>query len=563
MESSTNVVAAQCGACVNTYTKRERNFYLIGLTGQNIIYNIVGACLMYYLQFTLLIPAIFVGLIFTFARIWDALNDPIMGTIVDRTRTKLGKCRPYLIAVPIPIMIITILCFTSFGFYDVSSNPDKLLNGGLVAWAAVTYVLWGMVYTIGDIPLWGVTALMTESDKDRNKLLSLARLFGGIGGGVVVLSMQSLALAAGNMLSASGNMSAAEGERWGFLIVAAILAVLGTAMFQLTGFAIKERIPPSTKKTSLIENFKIIVKNKPFSQILLSGIFGSTKMVIMLAAIPLVTYYYSSKSALLAFLYLGLLGGGLFIGQFFGMALTPKMLNSVSKKNLYNWSNLLSIPPYLLIFVGYLIAPHALTSALWVVIFFVLFMVAGATGGVTTVLQSTMIADCVDYEEHKSGGTRPDALFFSGQTFIAKLQSGIATIMATAAYAIVRFSDARVAEVNAFISAGGIPRLTEGYSSFMMILFLIVSILPAIGCFLSVIPTWKYALDDKEHKRILEELNMRRAAAALNANDALEAPATVAEDSDVTSNALSDTELNASDTADDKADDTMTPKDTE
>jgi sugar (glycoside-pentoside-hexuronide) transporter len=511
MENNMNIQAAQSAAPVfKTYTKKERNIYLIGLAGQNIIYNIIGACLMYYLQFTLLIPAIAVGMIFAFARIWDALNDPIMGTIVDRTRTKIGKCRPYLLAVPIPIMIITILCFTSFGFYDVSSNPDKLLNGGLIAWAAVTYILWGMTYTIGDIPLWGVTALMTESDKDRNKLLSLARLFGGLGGGVVILSMQSLALAAGNMVASAANLSAAEGERWGFLIVAGILAIIGTIMFQLTGFAVKERIPPSDKKNSLLENFKVILKNKPFSQILLSGILGSAKMVIMLAAIPLVTYYYASKNALFAFVFLALLGGGLFIGQFVGMALTPKMLTVFSKKNLYNWSNLLSIPPYILLFVVYLIAPHTLTSGFWVAICFVLFMVAGATGGVTTVLQSTMIADCVDYEEYKNG-TRPDALFFSGQTFIAKLQSGIATIMATAAYAIVKFSDARVAEVNAFISAGGIPRLTEGYSSFMMILFLIVSILPAVGCFLSVLPTWKYALDDKEHKRILAELNLRRA----------------------------------------------------
>ncbi|NCA67489.1 MAG: hypothetical protein EOM87_05440 [Clostridia bacterium] len=520
MESNISLSANQYSApALKTYTRGEKNIYLASMAGQNIMYNIVGACLMYYLQFTLLIPALAVSLIFAFARIWDAFNDPIMGTFVDRTRTKFGKCRPYLMIVPIPIMIITVLCFTSFGFYDVSSNPDKLLNAGLITWAAFTYILWGMIYTIGDIPLWGITALMTESDKDRNKLLSLARIFGGIGGGVVLLSMQSMALATGNMLSQSGNMSSANGERWGFLIVAAILAVVGTALFQLVGFKVREKIPPSDKKNSLKENIKVIAKNKPFSQILLSGVLGSTKSLIMLAAIPLVTYYFASKNPMLALIYLALLGGGMFIGQFAGMAMTPNLLKIASKKNLYNWSNLLSILPYILIFVAYMIAPHSLTAGGWVAVCFVLFLIAGGTGGVTTVLQSTMIADCVDYEEYKSG-TRPDALFFSGQTFIVKLQSGIATILAGVAYTIVRFSDARVAEVNEYISAGGIPRLTGDYTPFMMILFFIVSIPPALGCLLSVIPTWKYALDDKEHKRILAVLNERRAEKAAIAQKA-------------------------------------------
>ncbi|MBO4535457.1 MAG: MFS transporter, partial [Clostridia bacterium] len=105
----------------NTYTKKERNSFLIGLMGQNMMYNVVASCLMYYLQFTVLIPAMTVSVIFTIARIFDAVNDPIMGTIVDRTRTKWGKCVPYLRIVPIPVMIISILCYVSFGFYGDGS----------------------------------------------------------------------------------------------------------------------------------------------------------------------------------------------------------------------------------------------------------------------------------------------------------------------------------------------------------------------------------------------------------------------------------------------------------
>ncbi|MBR1747275.1 MAG: MFS transporter [Clostridia bacterium] len=490
----------------NTYTKKERNYFLIGLFGQNIMYNVVASCLMYYLQFTVLIPAMTVSVIFTVARIFDAINDPIMGTIVDRTRSRFGKCVPYLRIIPIPVMIISILCYVSFGFYG---DGSPAMDVGLSLWAAFTYILWGVTYTIGDIPLWGVTSLMTDSEKDRNNLLTAARVVAAIGGGIVMLSMQSLALGLGGKLTESLQINAMVGEKYGFLITAAVISLIGTVTFLFAGFGVKERIKVPPKKTNFKENLSIIVHNKPYMQILISGVLGSTKTIIAIVAMTIVTYYYASKDPIMALVYMILLGGGFFLGQFAFMLVTPALNKKISKKHLYNWSNILSIVPYALIFVAYLIDPHHLNNIGWLLGCFVLFGIAGGSNGITTVLQSQMIADCVNYEEYKSG-RRPDALFFSGQTFLVKLQNGLATIFCGVAYTIVHFSDTRVAEVNAFITAGGIPRLAGEYSSFMMILFLIISIPPAIGCLLTVIPTWKYALDDKEHARILAELIERR-----------------------------------------------------
>lgn len=492
---------------LRTYTKKEKSGYLIGLTGQNIVYNIIGAGLAYFLQFTVLIPAIAVSVIMAVARVWDAFNDPIMGTIVDRTRSKWGKCRPYLIIMPSIIFVVTVLCFVSFGLYNSSGT---VLNFFIVAWAAFTYILWGMTYTIGDIPLWSVTALMTEDDKDRNKLLSAARLFGGIGGGITLLGMQPLSLAAGSWI---GNIigSPANGERFGFLIVAALFALIGCAMFQVTGLSIKERIPASEKKYTLKQNFTIMLKNKPFRQILISGILGSGKMLLSICAMPLVTYYYASKNPVMALVYMILLGGGMFIGMFLGIGLVNTLLKRFTKKNLYNYSNLLAIVPFLAIFIMYLISPAGLTSPIFIVLGFILFFFAGGSTGITSVLQSQMIADCVDYEEY-TNGTRTDGVFFSGQTFITKLSAGIATIISGVAYTVVGFSDDRVAEVNAFIDAGGIPKDAPQYSKLMMILFFLISIPAAISCILTVIPTWKYSLDDDVHKKIIDELNRRRHA---------------------------------------------------
>lgn len=518
---SNNTAAAavsQTQPKLRTYTKKEMGVYLVSMGGQNIIYNIVGACLAYYLQFTVLIPALTVSTIMAIARVWDAFNDPMMGTIVDRTRTKWGKCRPYLMIVPIPILIVTVACFTSFGFYGQGS---KALDIGIVAWAAITYILWGMMYTVGDIPLWGVTALMTEDEKDRNKLLSLARIAGGIGAGIVMLSMQSIALGIGSALAPSVG-SAALGEKYGFLIAAIIFGVIGAGLFQLCGFFVKERIPPSPKKQSLKQNFKIMWRNKPFRQVLISGILSSPKMLTMIVAMPIVTYYFSSKNPLMAMVYMVLLGGGLFVGQFVAMAFIPKLLTKLSKKKLYNYSHIIMAIPFGLLFVVYLIAPTNLVHPAALIACFLLFGGVGVGLGATSVLQSLMIADAVDYEEYHYG-TRPDGVFFSGQTFIAKLTSGIATIISGIAYAAVSFSDARIAELNAFIAAGGTARTEPQYQKFMMILFFLVSIPPAIGCLLAIIPTWKYSLDDDEHKRILDELNKKRHEAD-GETEALDAP---------------------------------------
>ncbi len=161
------------------------------------------------------------------------------------------------------------------------------------------------------------------------------------------------------------------------------------------------------------------------------------------------------------------------------------------------------------IFIAYKISPHHLTDIVWVVLCFFMFAIVGIGQGATTVLQSTMIADCVDYEDYKNN-RRPDALFFSGQTFLVKLQSGIATIICGIAYTIVKFSDTRVAEINAFIEAGGTPRLSNDYCSFLMVIFLIVSIPPEMGSILTVLPTCKYELNDDEHTKIMGILNERR-----------------------------------------------------
>lgn len=493
---------------LQTYSAKERNMYLVAMAGQNIIYNIIGAGLAYYLQFTILIPAMAVSVIMSAARVWDAFNDPMMGTIVDYTRSKWGKCRPYLMVIPVPILIITVACFLN-GFFDPSMGTFEGKNIGVVLWAAVTYIAWGMSYTVGDIPLWGITPLMTEVEKDRVNLLSVTRIVGTLGASITLLGMQPVSLGLGKMFADKFGLEPAKGEQLGFIAAAVIFGVLGTIMFQMAGIFVKERIQPSIQKNSMGQNFRLMWSNKPFRQILISGILGSPKQLLSLCAMPLVTYYYASKDAGMAFIYMVLLGGGMFLGMFVAQAFVPLMVKKWEKKTIYNGSNLISVIPFLGIFGMYLLGGSHLVEPIYLVAGFFLFLLNGAGTGVGLVLQSLMIADAVDYEDYHHN-LRPDGVFFSGQSFITKLSMGIATLLSGVAYTAVGFSDAKVGEVNSFITAGGIPRENPEFAPYLMILFFLVSVPPAIGCILAVLPTWHYALSDKEHKQILIELNQRR-----------------------------------------------------
>ena len=221
---------------------------------------------------------------------------------------------------------------------------------------------------------------------------------------------------------------------------------------------------------------------------------------------PLVSYYYANKDPKLTIQYIALLGGCLMIGQFLAMGFTPRLLTKVSKKNAYNYANLLSAAPYAVVFFLYKFFPDNLTDPLFLGISALLFFVNGAFQGVATVIQSLMIADAVDWRNTKTHPARRRV--FAGQTFIAKIDRHRDDYQRHRLQT-VGFSDKVVEEVNKFIADGHVAR-TEPIRLLHDDPVFLVSIPPMIGRLISVIPTWRYSLSDEEHTRILGELNRRR-----------------------------------------------------
>lgn len=531
-----------------TYTNKELGGYLVGMFGQNLIYNIVATGLYFYFQNVICLPAMALGWIMTIARVWDAINDPMMGTIVDKTKTKWGKCRPYLIIFPGIIGVVTILTFINGNYANATTSAQKAL---IIGWAAVSYIAWGMCFTVCDIPLWGITSLMTEDENDRSKILGLARMVAGVGGiGVLVVQIaQALGTAFADKLDKSAPDYAElvqKANQKGFIITVIIMSVVASILFEFAGLATRERVEKSEKSYTFKENFKIMFSNKPFRQILISGILRSPIQLLMIVAMTLVTYYYANGNIMniLAtdasgkvtginfkiLIGLGCVALGLFVGQFVAMGITPLLIKKFEKKTLYNFYSIAGAVPYALIYVFFKISGGDLTSTVWSIVIGICMLFGSAAFGGINVLQSVMIADCVDYEEYYNG-VRTDGVFFSGQSFITKLAAGLSTIISSAVYSIVGYSGKNVDILNKAI-ANGESFITydggTGKGKYAAAMFFLISIPPAIGMLLSAIPTLKYAMTDKEHENILTELvSRRRSANEQSQDDSTDAPSTL------------------------------------
>lgn len=540
-----------------TYTNKELSGYLVGMFGQNLIYNIVATGLYFYFQNVICLPAMALGWIMTIARVWDAINDPMMGTIVDKTKTKKGKCRPYLIIFPGIIGVVTILTFINSNYANATTTAQKAL---IIGWAAVSYVAWGMCFTVCDIPLWGITSLMTEDENDRSKILGLARMVAGVGGiGVLVVQIaQALGTAFVDKLDKSAPDYAElvqKANQKGFIITVIIMTVVASILFEFAGIATRERVQKSEKSYTFKENFKIMFSNKPFRQILISGILRSPIQLLMIVAMTLVTYYYANGNIMniLAtdasgkitginfkiLIGLGCVALGLFVGQFVAMGITPLLIKKFEKKTLYNFYSIAGAVPFALIYVFFKISGGDLTSTVWSIVTGICMLFGSAAFGGINVLQSVMIADCVDYEEYYNG-VRTDGVFFSGQSFITKLAAGLSTIISSVVYSIVGYSGKNVDILNKAI-ANGESFITydggTGKGKYAAAMFFLISIPPAIGMLLSAIPTLKYAMTDKEHENILAELvSCRRTAKDKTDGDSTDAPSTL----DAASAALED-----------------------
>ena len=213
-------------------TMKERICFTVGAFGRSGIYTLMSMFTLVFFQNGAGLTLKQGTTIILIGRIFDALNDPVMGMIVDRTKSRWGKMRPYLLFAPIPIAICTIALFTA---------PFAEGSKAAFVWALVTYILWGVAFTIQDVPFWGLSSVITPLESERTSFISTARLGSTFGGILPALLVPILY---------QSNM----GYTKGFFVSGLIFAVLGCALSILIFFVSKERVPkmdhtPSFKET--------------------------------------------------------------------------------------------------------------------------------------------------------------------------------------------------------------------------------------------------------------------------------------------------------------------------
>lgn len=507
---------------------KEAIAYGIAGFGQNFICTIIGSYLTIFLTDALLFGAdgvtvgsvagsMAVAYLMLGTRIFDAFNDPIMGSIVDKTRTKWGKCRPYLRWMAIPIAIMTILCF--FPGFQAKANSTFVI-------IAIVYVIWSMVYTVADVPYWGLSTCMTNDTVVRGNMLTVTRLLCTLGAGIVTVFVPIITGAVtskykytaemlpqimtdkggeiAEMVSVNGTtaeeaaktfigtvingqeMANANTLKWTYFICAVVLVVAAVPMFFYGFKNTKERFTADDNPPSLGHNLKLLFKNKELLLIVLSGILGGARMVYTYTGGLYFAKYVLQNEGMYSLITLLVVPGGLVASL-----LVPWMSKKFTKKWSYIAVHLFGgVVMAIMYFVGY-DKPWKLVVAA------VALVLLGIPQGVNNIITYAMIGDTVDYLEWKTG-ERGEGICFAMQTLINKIGMAFGAFIG-----VISFTAAGINSETGYISPEGSRTLWN-----MLVLSGVISM------FACAIPMFFYTITEKKQKEMVTEIEARKAGKA-------------------------------------------------
>ena len=375
-------------------SRKEKYCFGIGAIGKDAICNLVGAFLMVYFTDTLYLAPAFVGILFFVARIWDAVNDPMMGMIVDNTHTKYGKFRIWLVIGTLINSVVFVLLFHSF----------QLQGTALYVYVSVMYILYGMTYTIMDVPYWSWLPNLTNDPHEREKVSVIPRFFASLAGFSV--STFGLYIIHGFNKMAGEKDSFAE---TGFTIFAIVIAVIFIITIGITVCNVKEEstVGEKANKTSFKEAIQVIIKNDQLLAFI--GLLLTFNLCTQIAK-SFAVYYFKNVCGNE---YLYSIFGFAIIAEMAGLICFPKVAEKISREKVYACACGLPIVGFLCLGVAGFVAPQ---NALFVVLSCgFLFFGSGLSLGVTT----CCMADVIDYGEVKFG-VRNESVTCSAQTFLMK-----------------------------------------------------------------------------------------------------------------------------------------------
>ena len=461
---------------------REKFAYGIGAVGKDMVYMLSASYVLYYYQDIMGVSAVAMGMILFIARIFDAFNDPIMGIVVAKTRTKWGKFRPWLFVGTVTNAIVLYLMFAA---------PPALTGSGLVAYAAVTYILWGVTYTMMDIPYWSVIPAFTKSGKERENLSALARSCAGVGSALITIITVLSVSALGNL---AGGKTASEAERLGYRYFALLIAVLFMVFITITCLNIKEKSSVDMQTATVREMFGALFRNDQAMTMVVAIVMINTALYITSnLVIYFFKYDFSPEVWQSNYTLFNTFGGAFQILAM--MVLFPLLRKFMNTLKLFYVS-------FSMAFAGYLVLLAITFSGSSNVYLLLIpaFLIMSAMGMLNVII-TVFLANTVDYGEWKNY-RRDESVIFSMQTFVVKLASGIAALLASVVIAAFHIRKDETDEVLHAIA-----------SSDRMGLRMCMTLIP-IAALLIGLAVFKhhYILNEEKTQEIARELEKRKSS---------------------------------------------------
>ena len=412
---------------MNKISLREKLGYGVGAIGLDLSYGMFYSYLSIYLTNALGISPAFLLIITPLARLWDGINDPMMGMIVDRTKIKMGKYRPWIIIGATINAVVLCLLFNNPGFAAGSV--------GLYVYAAVLYVLWGMTNTLADIPFWSMVPSFASEEKDRNLVSTIARAFSGLGQGIISIftpiAVAYLGGVAGSKLDSMTSDTLSKGfGKW------SVITAVGLIFFAaISVFSTKERrIVVNNDKFSFKGAINVIKQN---DQLLVFMLFAMISNAGFYMTSGISSYYFTSVLGDLTLQSKFNLMGT--VGSVLAILVVPVCSKFMNNRSIYKLSLSMAAAGYIgMAIVGYLIPGN-------VTLLGICYILTSLGTGSMFVNQTVMLADCVDYGEYKTG-KRNQSLTFSMKGFLQKMAYTVQAIIMYAAFTVTGYDGEAVVQ---------------------------------------------------------------------------------------------------------------------
>ncbi|MDR1800783.1 MAG: glycoside-pentoside-hexuronide (GPH):cation symporter [Lachnospiraceae bacterium] len=450
---------------VNT-DRRNKYFFGLGTIGRDMFYTMESMFLTYYFTEIMDLPdgtVIALTVVLTVLRIFDAFNDPLMGVIVDNTRSRFGKFKPGMLIGGVIGGVLLVLMFTDMG----------LSGAAFIIIYALIYLGWDIFYGLNDIAYWSMLPALSTDQKKREEIGSFARICANVGMFAVVVGITG---ATGALGKALGN------EKKGWFVFALLVAVLMMAFMLFTLFGVKENRGyfKQEEKTTLREMFKVLFKNDQLMWVALSmALFMIGYTTTANFGKHFFKYAYGNEDMYSIFaLVLG-------VSQLFALAIFPKISKKMSRKKLYSFATILVGAGYILFFF----APMQIVV---IGIAGVLLFIGEAF---IQILMLMFLADTIEYGQLKMG-KRNESVTFSVQPFINKIGSALSNGVVGVTVVIAGINEAKTVEE---VTPSGIVTMKSA-----MLLLPLVFI--GLGYFIYL---KKFKIDEKKYAQILDELKAR------------------------------------------------------